>query len=461
MPHLPRFTHYLSRLTPRWWCVVILLVAAGLRLSQLGLKSLWLDEAFAVWNAGHSPAEIWQATYDNHPPLYYLILHGWLWFGRSEFLVRLPSVFVSLITLALTYRLGRRFLGGRTAVLVVALLAFAPLDGWYAQEARMVIWVTPAALLLALGLSRLPERPGVGAMLVACGLALGLYLDYTIIPLWLGSSLIWLLFWANSGRDWRPLLAWLGGSLAGWLAFAPLWWHLGLVFGRYGEVFFVASLSRLLGERMVGVGMVIALLFLFVVTALAGSRLKPALRTVGTGWWVWLIVVGYLLATLLVPIPRLYSLKRLVVTGWPFVVLLVGWLVAGMEGRDKGSGRWVWLALLVVSLAASLVSGRLVMKDDWRGVVAYINGQAEAGEVIWSDPVSGSFLYQYYRPVMPVYASSEMLPQPNASGIWHVAERQPGRGVPGSAAERWLDENWELVTAVSFYRLEVRYYRPE
>ncbi|RDJ93649.1 hypothetical protein B4Q13_20515, partial [Lacticaseibacillus rhamnosus] len=84
-------------------------------------------------------------------------------------------------------------------------------------------------------------------------------------------------------------------------------------------------------------------------------------------------------------------------------------------------------------------------KDDWRSAVALINQQAQPGDVIWMDPVSGFFPYHYYRPAVPVYAGRELLPQPAADGIWHVAERQPGKTVPASTAERWLDEHWQLV----------------
>jgi uncharacterized membrane protein len=45
-----------------------------------GHKGLWLDETFSVWMASHSVADMlqWIVTIDQHPPLYYLLLHYWI-----------------------------------------------------------------------------------------------------------------------------------------------------------------------------------------------------------------------------------------------------------------------------------------------------------------------------------------------------------------------------------------------
>ena len=85
--------------------IVVLVLAASLRLSFLGSKSLWLDEALSV-NFSHFPQErLWRPNYtrpETHPPLYYQGLHYWIdWFGESETSVRLPSALISLFNVAL------------------------------------------------------------------------------------------------------------------------------------------------------------------------------------------------------------------------------------------------------------------------------------------------------------------------------------------------------------------------
>jgi uncharacterized membrane protein len=128
-----------------------------------------------------------------------------------------------MVSLALTIALARRLAGRRAALTAVSLLAVAPLSIWYAQEARMLIFVVPAALLIALGLH---EGSWRGGGLILAGLSAGLYFDYTIIPLWIILSSIWLVVWWNgrskmNGRSRRPLILLFAGSLGGWMAFYP------------------------------------------------------------------------------------------------------------------------------------------------------------------------------------------------------------------------------------------------
>jgi uncharacterized membrane protein len=439
----------------RWWLLVILLLAVVLRLSDLGGKSLWLDEAFSVWNSARAPEQIWNEVNDNHPPLYYLLLHAWMAIGDSEALVRLPSVFISMVALALTYVLGTKLFNKTVALAAAALLALAPLDLWYAQEARMVIFVIPPALLIALGLA---ASSWLGGLLIFLGLGLGLYLDYTIVPLWVILSGIFFVRWWREGRSARPLLIWFGASLAGWLLFLPLWSHLALVVGRMSDIFIFANLREALDLPDLGLVVVLLLLIgLGVATALGAWLLlslynKPAARRM----LIIVTLVGFTLLTLLAPLPRLYSLKRVVVTGWPFIILFVTFLLMVQSRRRRS-----FLAVLITaSLAATLLSLLAVPKDDWRAAVNYLNESAGAGDLVWLDPFSGNVPYNYYRPELQPQFNQDMLPDPPPVDIWHIAERQHGKPVPASAAERWLDANRKLIESIPFYRLELRHYAP-
>ncbi|MCI0395393.1 MAG: hypothetical protein L0322_10700, partial [Chloroflexi bacterium] len=143
--------------------------------------------------------------------------------------------------------------------------------------------------------------------------------------------------------------------------------------------------------------------------------------------------------------------------------------IAGVNkaGADEAFSNAVFLNLClgVASAAVMLLTLRsfwqpYVFKDDWRSVVATMNQQARPGDVAWLDPSHGIYVFNYYQPVLPAQFSKDLLPEPAAAGAWHVAERQPGKPIPASTAERWLDENWQLIAIIPFYRLELRYYQP-
>ena len=157
------------------------------------------------------------------------------------------------------------------------------------------------------------------------------------------------------------------------------------------------------------------------------------------------------------PIPRLYSLKRLLVTGWPFVVLLAAWLSVKVL-NNRSAFR---TAAITVSLAAALVSLLLVGKDDWRGATAHINNSAKPDDIVWLDPNIGILPYDYYEPLIEPSFGVEAVEQHPNSEVWHIAERQPNRPIPGSSAEIWLDENRDLLQTIPLYRLEVRHYSAE
>ena len=76
-----------------------------MRLYEIGSKGLWLDEAFSIWMARQPVPQIlsWLVRIDQHPPLYYLLLHQWLRFGEGEAAVRALSALLSTLTIPVFY----------------------------------------------------------------------------------------------------------------------------------------------------------------------------------------------------------------------------------------------------------------------------------------------------------------------------------------------------------------------
>jgi mannosyltransferase len=118
--------------------LAIVLLAFAVQLYNLGHKSLYMDEALsAVLSSSLGLKELLASPDKPHPLLYYVILHFFLYLGKSEFFVRLPSVIFSALCIPLVYRLGKDFFDFRVGLLSAFLLATSPMLYWYAQEARM------------------------------------------------------------------------------------------------------------------------------------------------------------------------------------------------------------------------------------------------------------------------------------------------------------------------------------
>ncbi|MGQ9666196.1 MAG: glycosyltransferase family 39 protein, partial [Anaerolineae bacterium] len=97
---------------------LLVVLAGALRFWAIGTESLWLDVATSLVVADNSPAAIVSLTAEDiHPPLYYLLLHLWLVFGRSETALRSFSAVVGLLSVIALYSMGRELVGERPAVL--------------------------------------------------------------------------------------------------------------------------------------------------------------------------------------------------------------------------------------------------------------------------------------------------------------------------------------------------------
>lgn len=445
------------RRTHLLWLLLILLIALGLGLLLLGSKSLWLDEAHSALLAEQSLARLWQRggqRPETHPPLHSFILHAWARVaGTGETAVRLPSVLFSVLNVALIYWLGCRLSDRRVALLAAALLAVSPLSVWYAQEARMYIFMATAALLLALSLT---WDSWWAILPLTAASTYGLYMDYTYPPLWVAVSGVWLWAWWRGARSRRHLAVWAISAVLAWITYLPWYANFVAILELMSDIFLFEQVRLLFNLPFFGPGFYLVGLLALGAAAFVGAELLwRALQHARWRRWIVVLTVGGFVALLvLFVVPRLFAFKRVLLVGWPLVVLFVAWLLIH-SARPR-----VWQALLGLSLAASLFTITAVPKDDWRGVVHYLRDNVPATAVVWVEPHWNREPLRYYgAPQQPGFGELSKLQQLAAGDVWYVAERFPGQPVPGYRAEAWLDANLELVEAIPFYRLELRRYR--
>jgi uncharacterized membrane protein len=153
-----------ERRVAAWWPLAGLVVlAAGLRFSTLGLQSFWYDEAFTPVHVLHS--SLWGtlrsvAHTENTPPLWYVIAWGDArLLGTGALALRLPSALAGVATVAVAWAIGRELAGARAALLAGAFVAVNPLFVWYSQEARAYALFVLAAALAMLCFLRAEREP--------------------------------------------------------------------------------------------------------------------------------------------------------------------------------------------------------------------------------------------------------------------------------------------------------------
>jgi hypothetical protein len=102
----------------------------------------------------------WVIKIDQHPPLYYVLLHYWIGLnGNSPYDVRLLSVLLSAGTIPVIYLIGKRLSGATMGLAAAAILAFTPFHIHYAQETRMYTLLMFNAAVAIYALVRLLTDP--------------------------------------------------------------------------------------------------------------------------------------------------------------------------------------------------------------------------------------------------------------------------------------------------------------
>jgi mannosyltransferase len=147
----------LDELAP-WLVIVITLIGGGLRVLLLDHKGMWLDETFSVWLANHSVVDIlqWIIKVDQHPPLYYLLLHYWIALnGDTPYYARLFSALFGAATIPIIYLIGKRMSGVVMGLAAAVIFALSPFNIYFAQEARMYTLLTFNAAVAIYALVRL------------------------------------------------------------------------------------------------------------------------------------------------------------------------------------------------------------------------------------------------------------------------------------------------------------------
>jgi mannosyltransferase len=167
----------------RIWLALILTLAIALRFFRIGANSLWFDETFSWLVARHSAWAILTRRLEPIlPPLYYFLLHFWIWPGESEAILRSFSAICGIITIPVMYALGRELFGPATGLAAALLAAVLPFHIYFAQEARLYGLVILISALSLWAFARSWKGTGYRAW-ISFGLLAGLslYAHYFVV----------------------------------------------------------------------------------------------------------------------------------------------------------------------------------------------------------------------------------------------------------------------------------------
>jgi mannosyltransferase len=360
-----------------------LLAAGSLLLRTGGLHAgYWIDEAIAVGIASHPLADIPRAlAQDGSPPLYYVLLHGWMaLFGSGEAATRALSELFAVLTVPVAFCAGRAVAGERAAVLAAAGAAFCPFVTYYAHETRMY------TLVVVLSLA------------AAASFVLAFLHDRRRHVVWLGVWLVLLLY----THTWAGFLVAAMGLVWLWL------WRAGRVRGRDGVLLFAAValayapwLPTLAYQAVHTAAPWAArpspLLLLTVPVALFGAvALVPLAAALASAWRMPDETTRALAAIAGLTVLLAWASSQLQ-PAWTtrYFAIALGPLLLALAAMVARGGRWTAIALTVVG-AVWLLGGYAPAPSNVRPVARGAAGALRPGDLVLStQPEQVPALYRY------------------------------------------------------------------
>ena len=134
--------------------LLVVLLAAILRLYQLDRESFWFDEAHTYWTIRNSPVDVIKSVIkDVHSPLYFLLLHYWArMLGDTDWAIRLLSAIFGILAIPVVFQIGRLLFNNRFGLMAALFLSVSGFHIQYSQEARpysLYFFLTSLSVLFA------------------------------------------------------------------------------------------------------------------------------------------------------------------------------------------------------------------------------------------------------------------------------------------------------------------------
>lgn len=394
----------------------ITLFGAGLRVLRLGAKGLWLDEAFSLWMAALPLDRLFAelGRLDQHPPLYYVVLHFWSAFGQGEATARLLSALFSAATIPVVFFLARRLLGREAAFAAALLLALSPFHVRFAQEARMYALYAFNASFALLALAHL--LTGDRRRRIWAG-----YVAFTVLALWTHNTAIFLPLAVNlfvmpailltrpraprpGDLALPPLRAWLPAQAAVvlvWSPWLPTWWT---QVRRVDNEFWIQPPTRAavfdLWPTLVSAHLPMQPDWL----RLGVSLLAVLVAALG----IWALrrrprLLGLLLVLVIAPVAveLLVSLRRPIFYDRTLIWITAPLLMLMAAGVVSLRRTVVLPALLLALLAAANILSlneyyRRFEKEQWREAAAYVAQEAGDGDLLLFNASWVQIPFEYY-----------------------------------------------------------------
>ena len=388
-------------------------LATLLRVWGLESQSLTMDEIADVSSARQSLSSVIHVR-DGFPPLYGLLVHGWVAAFPGEANVRWLSVILGVLTVPAMWRFGSWAGGERVGQLAALALAISPFHRWVSQEARAyVLYVLLAVVALWFFFRAMSTNERRDWALYALASAAGVYSHYFFALLPLVAGLL-LLFerrtWAECARG-----VWANVALAA--ACVP---SIGLL---REDMAYQTSYLLEAPFSIVTVGYAYF-------SMIAGFAIGPSLRELHSlpasaavrVVLPWVLAVGGAMLLLIYAAVTASSARRAVTRLAVLAIapIAIGGALAAIVGVGLRVRYFAWVAIpMIVVISIGLATtrfriARLVAAATLLAVCAISTGNRVRLARYWNEDVRalGEYLRSASAPSVPVFVSAKYMAVP-------------------------------------------------
>jgi 4-amino-4-deoxy-L-arabinose transferase-like glycosyltransferase len=186
--------------------IAVLVVALAVRLTGLNFESFSMDEVTDLQIA-RLPLQQIVPLADGFPPLFHLLLKGWLMVWETPLAVRWLPALLGLVTVYAVYRLALATAGRPAAIVASMLTAISPVHVWFAQESRAYALALPLAALALWRFRHAHDTNTRRDWLIYAGVALAAMCTHYFLAIVVILQALWFLpRLLRPGRDRRPAL---------------------------------------------------------------------------------------------------------------------------------------------------------------------------------------------------------------------------------------------------------------
>lgn len=395
----------------------IIILGAALRFYDLGTESYWFDEVYTVHMAQESVGQLLAVNELDWPPVYYVLIHYWVrLFGTTETATRSFSTAAGIVSIALTYMVGREMFGKSVGLISALLMAISEFQIYYSQETRFYSLFLLATLvsflffIKALRTSRISHffLYGVSSILLFYCNAFGVFV-------FAAQNLYFFLRWAKYRETRAKFLlcqgaifltivpnfipnilavkpiAGAGAPRIGWIPAPSVWAPLRTVYEYVFPLRHNRSWTSVAVNFAVGIAVFVIGLLLFAIgerkerwlasmkNLLSDKHLltnkADELLLVGC-WFLCPIVLPFVLSKIVGPM----YVDRYTISAAPAFYFL---LAFGITGVRRVVPVFVSLLTLVILIAPGLQHYYITdVKEQWREVAAYVEANARNSDVL-------------------------------------------------------------------------------